>query len=118
MVAWGAVRVVSGTLSSYRLMREAQGTQRGIEDPIPYGLTPVQTDGVEPSVLALNLAGVGLALLEFMQVVMRITSRTPRDLKLFLPEWELDESDLDTVADCRTELNTARGDSVHISPVA
>lgn len=107
-----------GTLSSYRLMREAQGTQRGIEDRIPYGLTSVQTDGVEPSVLALNLAGVGLALLEFMQVVMQITSRTPRDLKLILPEWELDESDLDTVADCRTELNTGRGDSVHISPVA
>jgi hypothetical protein len=106
-----------GTLSSYRLMREAQGTQRGIENRVAYGLTPAQTDGVEPSVLPLNLAGVGLALLEFMQVVMRITNRTPRDLKLILPEWELDESDLQSVTGCRTEHNVARGDSMSINPV-
>jgi hypothetical protein len=104
------------TLTPYRLMREAQGTQRGIEDRIAYGLTAEDTGGVEPSVLPLNLTGVGLALLQFMQVVMRITTRTPKDLKLMLPEWELDESDLETISGCKTEQNTARGDSVAITP--
>lgn len=81
------------TLTFSRLTREAQGNQRGIEISIPYGLPLEDIDGVEPSVLALNLAGVGLALMEFMQVALQITDRTPRDLKLLLPEWELDESD-------------------------
>jgi hypothetical protein len=103
------------TLTSFRLMREAQGDQRGMEDRIAYGLTFEETDGVEPSVMALNVAGVGLALLQFMQVAMRITGRTPRDLKLLLPEWELDESDLSTLLECTTEQNTARGDSVSVA---
>lgn len=41
----------AGTLSSYRLMREAQGNQQGIEERAPYGLPLDATDGVEPSVL-------------------------------------------------------------------
>jgi hypothetical protein len=76
-----------------------------------------ETDGVEPSVLPLNLTGVGLAMLEFMQVALKVTTRTPRDLKLFLPEWELDESDLDTVVECSTEAATAMGDATRIAPV-
>jgi len=106
------------TLTSYRLMREAQGSQQGIEDRVAYGLPVAETEGIEPSVLALNLAGVGLALLEFMQVAIKITVRTPRDLKLMLPEWELDESDLGTVDGCITERNTARGNSVAITPTS
>jgi hypothetical protein len=105
------------TLTSFRLMREAQGNQRGIETRAPYGLPLEETDGVEPSVLPLNLTGVGLAMLEFMQVALKVTTRTPRDLKLFLPEWELDESDLDTVVECSTEAATAMGDATRIAPV-
>jgi hypothetical protein len=105
------------TLTSLRLMREAQGNQQGIENRAPYGIPLEQIDGVEPSVLALNLAGVGLALLEFMQVALKVTDRTPRDLKLFLPEWELDESDLDSLTDCQTENDTGLGDTVRINPV-
>jgi hypothetical protein len=45
------------TLTSRRLTLEAQGNQRGIENRVPYGLTLEETDGVEPSVLPLNLAG-------------------------------------------------------------
>ena len=105
------------TLTSFRLMREAQGNQRGIENRAPYGLPLEETDGVEPSVLPLNMAGVGLALLQFMQVVLKITERTPRDLKLFLPEWELDESDLATLPGCPVENATGLGDSVIIRPV-
>jgi hypothetical protein len=63
---------------------------------MPYGLSLEDTDGVEPSVLPVNLAGVGIAMLEFMQVALQISERTPRDLKLILPQWELDESDLST----------------------
>jgi hypothetical protein len=105
-----------GTITSARLTREAQGNQRGAEYRIAYGLTGEQTEHVEPSVLPLNIAGVGLALLQFMQIGMRITSRTPTDLKLLLPEWELDECDLTTVPDCVDEMNVARGDSVAIAP--
>jgi hypothetical protein len=90
---------------------------RGIEDRAPYGLPLDETDGVEPSVLPLNLTGVGLALLQFMQLALKVTERTPRDLKLFLPEWELDESDLDTVVECSTEVATAMGDAARIPPV-
>jgi hypothetical protein len=104
------------TLSSYKLMREAQGAQRGVELRAPYGLQPDQTDGVEPSVLGLNMLGVGLALVEFMQVALGISDRTPRDLKFFLPEWELDESDLETRTDCYSESNAGRGDSIQILP--
>jgi len=106
-----------GTLSSHRLTREAQGAQRDAERHIPYGIPLDQTDEVEPSVLALNLAGAGLALLEFMQVALRITNRTPWDLKLFLPEWELDESDLRRMPDCATEVATACGDTFVITPI-
>ena len=106
-----------GTLSNERLMHEAQGTQRDAERRIPYGLPLDATDGVEPSVLALNLTGAGLALLQFMQVALRVTERTPRDLKLFLPEWELDESDLSTIPGCAAEEDTAGGDTVPIRPV-
>jgi molybdopterin-synthase adenylyltransferase len=106
------------TLTSMRLMREAQGNQRNAENRIPYGLSLDQTDGVEPSVLPLNLTGIGLALMEFMQVALNITKRTPRDLKLFLPEWELDESDLNTSLDCGTESDTGLGDVVRINPVS
>ena len=98
-------------------MREAQGDQRGIEDRVAYGLTPEQTDGVEPSVLPLNMAGAAIALLEFMQIAMAITARTPNDLKLILPEWELDECDLTSMAGCATEQAVSRGDSAQIAPV-
>ena len=81
------------TLTSYGLTKEAQGRQQGIEKRIPYGLPLEDTDGVEPSVLPLNMLGVSLALMEFMQVGLKITDRTPNDLKFILPEWELDESD-------------------------
>jgi hypothetical protein len=105
------------TLTSVRLTQEAQGEQRGLENRIPYGLPLEGTDGVAPSVLPLNLAGVSLALLEFMQVALQITDRTPRDLKLFLPNWELDESDLDSLPDCSSEGDVALGDDARIRPV-
>jgi hypothetical protein len=107
----------TGKLSSYRLTREAQGNQRGAENRIPYGLPLEATDGIEPSVLPLNLAGAGLALLEFMQVALQVSTRTPRDLKLFLPAWELDESDLDCLPDCACLTDVALGDALTIQPV-
>lgn len=105
------------TLTSYNLTREAQGTQQGIENRIPYGLTLDQTDGVEPSVLPLNMLGVSLALMEFMQVALHITTRTPRDLKFFLPEWELDESDRPIRKDCDCILTSGLGDTLTIAAV-
>jgi hypothetical protein len=107
-----------GTLTSRHLTQEAQGQQRDIERRVPYGLPLEETDGVEPSVLPLNLAGVSLALLQFMQVALQITDRTPRDLKFWLPAWELDESDLDSLPDCPTELDTGAGDDTRIRPVS
>jgi hypothetical protein len=107
-----------GTLSNAFLVEEAQGVQRGAELRIPYGLALELTDGVEPSVLPLNLAGVGLALMEFMQVALRISDRTPNDLKLWLPAWELDESDLRVSPGCNCIADTAMGDSLSIHPVA
>ncbi|HWR35038.1 MAG TPA: hypothetical protein VN622_04095 [Clostridia bacterium] len=104
------------TISSRILTREAQGTQGGIERRIPYGLAPEETDGVEPSVLPLNMLGVSLALMEFMQVALRITNRTPNDLKFFLPEWELDESDRPIQSDCACGAVIATGDATHIRP--
>lgn len=106
-----------GTLSSRRLTREAQGVQRDAELRIPYGLPLDATEGVEPSVLPLNMTGVSLALMEFMQVVLQVTDRTPRDLKLILPQWELDESDLGFVPDCACQTDRALGDTVLIRPV-
>ncbi len=105
------------TLTPYTLTREAQGAQRGIENRIPYGLTLDQTDGVEPSVLPLNMLGVSLALMEFMQVALCITVRTPNDLKFFLPEWELDESDRPIQKSCDCVLTAALGDVLPIAPV-
>jgi len=61
------------TLTSRRLTREAQGTQRDAERRLAYGLPLDPSDGIEPSVLPVNMAGVGLALLEFMQVALKIT---------------------------------------------
>lgn len=106
-----------GTLSSRELTREAQGMQRGAEERIAYGLPLDATDGVEPSVLPLNMFGTALAFIEFMQVALGITERTPRDLKLILPQWELDESDLNAVADCECQMQIGFGDAVEILPV-
>lgn len=105
------------TLTSFRLMQEAQGNQLGIENRAPYGLPLDEVDRTEPSVLPLNMTGVSLALLEFMQVALKVAGRTPRDLKVILPEWELDESDLESNPDCPSENNTGRGDEANITPV-
>jgi hypothetical protein len=83
----------------------------------PYGLALEETDGVEPSVLPLNMLGVSLALIEFMQVALRITTRTPNDLKFFLPEWELDESDRPQREACECVLTLGLGDTLSINPV-
>jgi hypothetical protein len=106
-----------GTLSSHLLVQEAQGVQRGIERRVGYGLPVEATDGVEPSVLPLNMLGVSLALMQFLQVALKITSRTPNDLKFFLPEWELDESDLPAQTDCICVTSIGVGDTVRIRPV-
>lgn len=82
-----------------------------------YGLPVEATDGVEPSVLPLNLLGAGLALMEFMQVALHVSDRTPNDLKFFLPQWELDESDLQARADCGCQSDIALGDMAQITPV-
>jgi hypothetical protein len=106
-----------GTLNSHLLTQEAQGAQRGIEHRVAYGLPPEATDGVEPSVLPLNMLGVSLALMEFLQLALKITSRTPNDLKVFLPEWELDESDLPVQAECGCVNSIGLGDTARIRPV-
>ncbi len=105
------------TLTSYRLTQEAQGRQNGIEKRIPYGIPIEATDGEEPSVLPLNMLGVSLALIEFMQVALKITVRTPNDLKFILPEWELDESDRRAKGECDCITTIGLGDSLSIRPV-
>jgi hypothetical protein len=105
------------TLTSYALTREAQGEQQGIEKRAPYGISVDDTDGVEASVLPLNMLGVSLALIEFMQVALRITSRTPRDLKFILPEWELDESDRPAQPNCDCGRLVGAGDTLYIAPI-
>lgn len=105
------------TLTSYGLTKEAQGRQQGIEKRIPYGLPLEDTDGIEPSVLPLNMLGVSLALMEFMQVALKITDRTPRDLKFILPQWELDESDRPTHENCGCVTSLGAADTLHIRPV-
>jgi hypothetical protein len=105
------------TLTSYGLSKEAQGRQQGIEKRIPYGLPLEDTDGVEPSVLPLNMLGVSLALMEFMQVGLKITDRTPTDLKFILPEWELDESDRPAHGECGCVMSVGAADTLHIRPV-
>jgi len=52
-----------------------------------------------------------------IEVALKITRRTPRDLKCFLPEWVLDESDLNSRPDCDTEDATSMGDTFKIHPV-
>jgi len=106
-----------GTLNSHLLTEEAQGGQHGIEHRVAYGLPIEATDGAEPSVLPLNMLGVSLALMQFLQVALQITSRTPNDLKFFLPEWELDESDLSAQADCMCLTSIGMGDTIRIRPV-
>jgi hypothetical protein len=105
------------TLTSYGLTKEAQGRQQGIEKRIPYGLPLEDTDGVEPSVLPLNMLGVSLALMEFLQVGLKITDRTPNDLKFILPEWELDESDRPAREDCGCLMSVGAADTLSIRPV-
>ena len=104
-------------MSSRILIQEAQGNQRNIEDRAPYGMPINETDGVEPSVLPLNMLGVSLALMQFMQVALKIADRTPRDLKFFLPNWELDESDRTTRPDCECISSIGAGDTFIIRPV-
>jgi hypothetical protein len=91
--------------------------QKGIERKASYGLTPSQTDGVEPSVMPLNMLGVSLALMEFMQVALKVTNRTPNDLKFILPEWELDESHRTAEGACGCITTVAMGDTLIINPV-
>jgi len=105
------------TLTSYGLTKEAQGKQQGIEKTIPYGLPLEDTDGVEPSVLPLNMLGVSLALMEFMQVGLKITDRTPNDLKFILPQWELDESDRCAQLNCICVTSVGAADTLQIRPV-
>lgn len=105
------------TLTSYRLTQEAQGQQHGVEKRVPYGIPIEETDGVEPSVLPLNMLGVSLALMEFMQVALKITTRTPNDLKFILPEWELDESDRPAKGDCDCIRTIGFGDTLRIRTV-
>jgi hypothetical protein len=106
------------TLSSRVLTQEAQGRQQDIENRAPYGLSLKETDGVEPSVLPLNMLGVSLALMQFMQVALKITARTPNDLKFFLPEWELDESDRPAREACDCLTSIGMGDTLSIRPVS
>ena len=106
-----------GTLNSHLLTQEAQGAQQGIERRVAYGLSVEATDSVEPSVLPLNMLGVSLALMQFLQVALQITSRTPNDLKFFLPEWELDENDLAAQGDCMCVTSVGLGDTVRSRPV-
>jgi proteasome lid subunit RPN8/RPN11 len=106
-----------GTLNPHLLTQEAQGAQQGIERRVAYGLPVEATDDVEPSVLPLNMLGVSLALMQFLQVALQITSRTPNDLKFFLPEWELDENDLAAQGECMCVTSVGLGDTVRIRPV-
>jgi hypothetical protein len=106
----------SGTLSSRALTLEAQGTQQGAERRAAYGLPLNETEGIEPSVLPLNLTSAGLALLQFMQVALRITEKVPKKLRLMLPEWELDESDLSIKESCPCQGDVASGDTLRIRP--
>jgi molybdopterin/thiamine biosynthesis adenylyltransferase len=104
-------------LSPRRLTYEAQGSQGGAERRAGYGLSIDGSADIAPSVLPLNLTGVGLAMLEFMQVVMRLTPLTPRNLTLRMPGWELDQSDLDALSDCGCVNEVARGDTCLVRPV-
>ena len=105
------------TLTSYILTQEAQGKHSGVERRIPYGIPLDEKDDIEPSVLPLNMLGVSLALMEFMQVAIGITTRTPNDLKFFLPNWELDESDQRFDASCNCVVTEGDGETLPIRSV-
>ncbi len=62
------------------------------------------------------MLGVSLALMQFMQVALRITIRTPNDLKFLLSEWELDESDRPIQPSCGCVLTAGLGDTLAITP--
>lgn len=110
--AWG-----NETLTPAKLVAEAQGSQRNAERRIPYGLPLTATEGVEPSVLPLNTAGVGLAMLLFMQIVCRVTTETPLGRRLILPKWELTDNDLRCLPGCDHEAVLALGEQATINPV-
>jgi hypothetical protein len=55
--------------------------------------------------------------MEFMQVALKITVRTPNDLKFILPEWELDESDRPAKGECDCIGAIGLGDTLRIRPV-
>jgi hypothetical protein len=57
------VRAVQRNFDILRANERSQGLQKGIERRAPFGLTPSQTDGVEPSVMPLNMLGVSLAVI-------------------------------------------------------
>jgi hypothetical protein len=63
------------------------------------------------------MLGVSLALMEFMQVGLKITDRTPNDLKFILPEWELDESDRRVRDNCGCVMSLGAADTLRIRPV-
>jgi hypothetical protein len=63
------------------------------------------------------MLGVSLALMEFAQVALKITVRTPNDLKFILPEWELDESYRPTRRECDCVRIVGLGDTLPIRPV-
>jgi hypothetical protein len=105
-------------LSPRNLKREAQGLQRDAERRAGYGLELTgDGDGIEPSVFPLNLTGVSLAMLQFMQLVMQLTPTTPRNLSMRFPLWELDQSDLDALPDCGCVNDVGLGDICDVRPV-
>lgn len=106
----------SGLLSSERLTREAQGVQAVIERRIPYGIPLTLTDGVEPSVLPLNMTSASLALMSFTQLCFHLAARTPQELRVRLPQWELDENELPSRPGCSCRTDIALGDELEIRP--
>jgi hypothetical protein len=106
----------NGTITSERLTQEAQGDQRGVERRVAYGVPLEATDGVEPSVLPLNLTSAGLAMMLFMQLLFGVGGRTPTALRFYTPAWEIDESDLSPRASCGCIADCGRGDAARISP--
>ena len=63
------------------------------------------------------MLGVSLALMEFMQVGLKITGSNASDLKFILPQWELDESDRPARGDCGCVTSLGAADTLHIRPV-
>lgn len=106
----------NGTISSERLTQEAQGNQRGVERRAAYGLGLDQTDGVEPSVLPLNLTSAGLAMMLFMQLAFGVGGRLPNAMRFYTPAWEIDESDVAPRPGCGCQTDLARGEAARIAP--